>query len=62
MSDIKLQHPQGQYSLTPAYNMWILKDCNVRDSFVMVIGNQMALRKPLFAPLVLTLQAVTVVL
>ena len=31
------------------------------DSLVMVIGDQMAIRRPFFAPSVLTLQAVTVV-
>ena len=39
-----------------------MRSCNVSDSFVTVIGDQMALRRPVFAPSVLTLQAVTVVL
>ena len=42
--------------------MCILSACSVSDSFVTVIGDQMALRRPAFVPSVLTLQAVSVVL
>ena len=38
-----------------------LRGCSVGDSFVTVIGDQMALRRSVFAPSVLTLQAVTLV-
>ena len=34
--------------------MCILKGCGVSDSFVMVIGDQMALRRHVFAPTILT--------
>ena len=57
----KMQHPQGLCSLAPGYNMCILRGCSVSDSFVMVIGDQMALRRPVSAPSVLTLQAVNCV-
>ena len=57
-----LQYPQGLCSLAPGYNMCILRGWSVSDSFVMVIGGQMASRRPVFVPSVLTLQAVTVVL
>ena len=40
--------------------MCILRGCSVSDSFVMVTGDQMALRRPVFAPSVLILQAVAV--
>ena len=58
----KMQHPQGLSSLAPGYNMCIMKGCSVSNSFIMVIGDQMALRRPVFGLSVLTLQAVTVVL
>ena len=58
----KMQHPQGLCSLAPGYNMCILTGCSVSDSFVMVFGGQMAVRRPVFALSVLTLQVVTVVL
>ena len=40
-----MQHPQGLCSLAPGYNMCILRGCSVSHLFVMVIGNQMALRQ-----------------
>ena len=40
--------------MAPGYNICILRGCNISDSFVMVIGDQMALRRPVFAPSVLT--------
>ena len=40
----------------------LLRGCSVSDSLVTVIGDQMALRRPVFSPSVLILQAVTVVL
>ena len=58
----KIQHPQGLCSLAPWYNMCIPRGCSVNDSFVTVIGDQMALRRPAFVPSVLTLQSVTVML
>ena len=42
--------------------MCILRGCSVSDSFVIVISDQIALRRPVFAPPVLTLQTVTEVL
>ena len=42
--------------------MCILKGCSVAGSFVTTIGNQMALRKPVCMPSLLTLQAVTALL
>ena len=57
----KVSHPQGLCSLAPGYNMCTLRDCSVTDWFVTVIGDHVALRRPIFHP-VLTLQAVTVVL
>ena len=38
-----------------------LRGCDVSDSFVKVIGDQMVLRRPVFLPSVVTPQAVTVV-
>ena len=55
-------HPQGLLSLSPGYNVCILRGYSDSDSFVMFISDQMALRMPVFAPSILTLQAVTVVL
>lgn len=46
--------------MAPGYNMCILRGCCVSDSFVTDIGDQMALRRPVRAHSVLTLQAVTV--
>ena len=57
----KIKLPEGLCSLAPGYNMCLLRSCSVSDSFVMVIDDQMVLRRPV-APSVLTLQAVTVVL
>ena len=42
--------------------MCILRSCCVSNSFVMVIGDQTTLRRPVFAPSILTLHAVSVVL
>ena len=58
----KMQHPQGLCSLAPGYNTCILMGFSVSGSFVTVIGEQMAHRTPVFAPSVLTLQAVTMML
>ena len=41
--------------------MHILRGCNVSDSFVTVVSDQMALRRPVFAPSVWTRHAVIVV-
>ena len=57
-----MQHPQGLCSLAQGHNMCILRGCSVRDLLVAVIGDQMTLRRSVFAPSVLTLHAVTVVL
>ena len=57
-----MQNPQELCSLAPGCNMCILRGCSASDSFVTVIGVQMALRRPVFVPSVLTLQAVIVVL
>ena len=56
-----MQHPKGLCSMALGYNMCILICCSVSDSLVTVIGDQMTLRRPIFAPSLLTLQAVTVV-
>ena len=45
-----MQNTQGLCSLARGYNMCILRGCSVSDSFVMVIGDQTALRKPALAP------------
>ena len=58
----KMKHPQGLCSLAPGYNMCMLRGCRVSDSCVMVLGDQMAFRRAVFAPSILTLQPVTVVL
>ena len=58
----KIQQPEELCSLSPEYNMRLLRGCSVSDSLVTVIGDQMALRRPDFAPPVLTLHAVAVVL
>ena len=42
--------------------MCMMKGCNVSDSFVSVFGDQMAFRKSVFAPSVLPMQEVIVVL
>ena len=42
--------------------MCILRGFSVSDSFVTVIGDQMALRRIIFVPFFVTLQAITVVL
>ena len=57
-----MQRPQRLRSLALGYNMRILRGCCVSDSFLMVIGDQVALRRHNFAPFVSILQAVTVVL
>ena len=46
----KMQHFQGLCSLPPEYNMCKLRGCSVSDSFVAVIGAQMAFRSPVCAP------------
>ena len=58
----KMQHPQSLCSLAPRYNMCLVRGCSVGDSFVTVNSDQMALRRPVFLPSVVPLQAVTVVL
>ena len=57
-----MQHPQGLCSLEPEYNLCILRGCSISDAFVTAVGDQMALRKPVFTSSILTLHAVTVVL
>ena len=47
----KMQHPQGLCSLAPGYTMCILRGCSISDSLVTVIGDQMALRRPVFVPM-----------
>ena len=42
--------------------MWILRGCNISSSLVTVIGDQLALRRPIFASSVFTLLAETVVI
>ena len=54
----KMQHPQGLYSLAPGYNICILRVVIL----VICLSRSRAIRRPVFAPSVLTLQAVTVVL
>ena len=60
----KNETPSRTCSLVPEYNMCIdlLRGCSVSDSFVTAIGDQLALRGPVFAFSVVTLQAVIVVL
>ena len=58
----KVHHPQGLCSLAPGYIVCILRGCNASDLFVTVIGDQMALTRPVFAPYVLIMQAVTMLL
>ena len=53
---------QPQYSLAPGCTMCILRGCSASDWFVTVIGDQMALRRTVFASSVLSLAAITVVL
>ena len=49
------------HGATSLGNMCILRGCSVSDSFVTVMCDQMALKRPVFAPSVVTLQAVPVV-
>ena len=42
--------------------MCILRGFSVSDSFGTVIGDQMALRRPVFAPCVLTVQEINMVI
>ena len=62
-----IKYAAGKKNETPSMTVFIgtmvyvLRDCGVSYSFVTVIGNQMAFRRPVFAPSILTLQAVTVV-
>ena len=41
-----MYHPQGLCTFVPGYNICILRGCSVCDSFVTVIGDQMALGRP----------------
>ena len=50
--------PPRTVLMVPGYNMCILRGFSVSDSFVTVIGDQMALKRPVFGPSVLTLKAV----
>ena len=59
----KKQHPQYSFALVNSLALvCILRGCSVYNSFFTVIGEQMTLRRPVFAPCFVTLQAVTVVL
>ena len=59
---VKNATPSGTVFIGTRVKYVITEGCNVSDSLATGIGDQMALRRSVFAPSVLTLQSVTVVL